>query len=190
MHLEIGILSAVLATAVLAQNSTKYAVKEPPLTTDWTYKVGTNPWPEYPRPQLERADWQNLNGIWTYQNASSSNPTDSPPFGQILANEVLIPSCLESGLSGLSEPSQSLMKKCTDMNTGIQGEYTINSWFSTSFTVPSSWSGKQVLLNFGAVDYEATVYINGKQAGFNRGGYFRFAVDATEHLNSNGINEL
>tara|TARA_R110002060_G_scaffold7366_2_gene11216 strand:- start:2222 stop:2485 length:264 start_codon:yes stop_codon:yes gene_type:complete len=64
------------------------------------------------------------------------------------------------------------------------------SWFSTSFTVPSSWSGRQILLNFAAVDYEATVYINGNQVGFNRGGYFRFTIDATEHVSFNGANEM
>jgi len=81
-------------------NTTAYAVKEPPLTTDWTYKLGTNPWPEYPRPQLQRAEWQNLNGVWTYENASSLDSVNSPPFNQTLASEVLIPSCLESGISG------------------------------------------------------------------------------------------
>ncbi|KAG4440090.1 hypothetical protein IFR05_004433 [Cadophora sp. M221] len=73
---------------------------------------------------------------------------------------------------------------------GILGQNTIFSWFSTSFTVPSSWSGRQVLLNFAAVDYEATVYINGNQVGFNRGGYFCFTIDATEHVTFNGTNEL
>lgn len=83
--------------------SVKYAPKEPPLTTPWTDKVGTKPWPEYPRPLLQRSDWKNLNGIWKYQNASDLNAVDSPPFGQDLAQEVLIPSCIESGLSGESE---------------------------------------------------------------------------------------
>lgn len=82
--------------------SAKYAPKEPPLTTPWTDKVGTKPWPEYPRPLLQRSDWKNLNGIWKYQNASDLNAVDSPPFGQDLAQEVLIPSCIESGLSGES----------------------------------------------------------------------------------------
>ncbi|KAK3614299.1 hypothetical protein LTR56_027343, partial [Elasticomyces elasticus] len=80
-------------------NGTGYAVKTPPLTTPWTYTVGTNPWPEYPRPQLQRSQWQSLNGIWTYQNASSLDAVNSPPTGHTLANEVLVPSCLESGLS-------------------------------------------------------------------------------------------
>jgi hypothetical protein len=94
--------SALTSAAILPRqaNGTSYAVQTPPLDTDWTYNVGTNPWPEYPRPQLERSQWKNLNGIWRYQNASGTNAVDNPPFGQTLEREVLVPSCLESGLSG------------------------------------------------------------------------------------------
>ena len=111
MHLYSSIKAVLLATSALASaailprqaNSSTYAVQTPPLDTDWTYKVGTNPWPEYPRPQLERSQWKNLNGIWRYQNASGIDATNNPPYGQTLAQEVLVPSCLESGLSGGSE---------------------------------------------------------------------------------------
>lgn len=65
------------------------------------------------------------------------------------------------------------------------------SWFKTSFDVPADWPvGDRVVLNFGAVDYEATVFVNGKQAGFHRGGYFGFSFDVTDHLSANGSNEL
>ena len=97
---------------------------------------------------------------------------NSPPFGQSLAREVLVPFCLESGLSG------------------IQGEYLIYSWYRTTFDVPTDWSGDRVLLNFDAVDYEATVFVNGYNVTFNRGGYFAFSVDITEHLEAGGANEL
>lgn len=63
------------------------------------------------------------------------------------------------------------------------------NWYSTSFTVPSGWTGERVLLNFGAVDYEATVFVNGRKAGFHRGGYFAFTLDITSHL-TGGTNEL
>ncbi|KAB8074908.1 glycoside hydrolase superfamily [Aspergillus leporis] len=155
-----------------ARQAAPYAVKEPPLTTPWTHKVGTNPWPEYPRPQLERSEWKNLNGIWQYQNAESLASLESPPFGQPLAQEVLVPSCLESGLSG------------------IQGNNTLYSWLSTNFTIPSSFKDQNVLLNFGAVDYEATVFVNGKKAGFHRGGYFHFTVDITQFVNRGSDNQL
>ncbi|EMC97998.1 glycoside hydrolase family 2 protein [Baudoinia panamericana UAMH 10762] len=168
------VAASVSAARVRRQNtnSTKYAVQTPPLTTNWTYEVGTNPWPQYPRPQLERSQWQTLNGIWTYQNASSIDAVNSPPFNQALANQVLIPSCLESGLSG------------------IQGTWTRYSWFATTFNVPSSWAGDRVLLNFGAIDYEATIFVNGHNASFHRGGYFAFTVDVTSHLTGNSNNNL
>lgn len=86
--------------AAIQARSTKYAPKPPPLDTPWTSQVGTNPWPEYPRPQMQRSRWQNLNGVWQYQQASSLNDVSNPPFGQTLAQEALVPSCLESGLSG------------------------------------------------------------------------------------------
>jgi len=65
------------------------------------------------------------------------------------------------------------------------------SWYQTTFEVPTDWpSDNRVLINFGAVDYEATVFVNGKKAGFHRGGYFEFTFDVTDHLSSNGTNEL
>lgn len=63
------------------------------------------------------------------------------------------------------------------------------NWYSTSFNVPSDWSGDHVLLNFESVDYEATVFVNGQKAGFHRGGYFAFTLDITNYLSS-GSNEL
>jgi beta-galactosidase/beta-glucuronidase len=73
---------------------------------------------------------------------------------------------------------------------GIQGVYTLYSWFSNSFKVPSGWKNEKVLLNFDAVDYEATVFVNGKKAGFHRGGYFRFTVDVTQYVKIGQENEL
>lgn len=167
MHIS-AILPLALSTVSYAQ---QYTVKTPPLTTNWTYTVGTNPWPEYPRPKLQRTQWQSLNGIWTYANASSLEAVKAPPFNKTLPQEVLVPFCLESGLSGL------------------QAEYLLYSWYQTKFKVPSAWTGGRTLLNFGAVDYEATVFVNGKNATFNRGGYFGFSVDITDFLKS-GDNEL
>ncbi|KAK6405859.1 hypothetical protein LTR81_019418 [Elasticomyces elasticus] len=64
------------------------------------------------------------------------------------------------------------------------------SWLATSFNLPSTWKTERVLLNFAAVDYEATVFVNGYNVTFHRGGYFAFAVDVTHYLKSNGTNEL
>jgi hypothetical protein len=96
--------AAALGNAILprqyAAAGAKYALQKGPLDTPWTESVGTNPWPEYPRPRLQRALWKNLNGVWQWQNASAGSVT-SPPTGQALQREVLVPSCLESALSGM-----------------------------------------------------------------------------------------
>ncbi|KAK5998715.1 Putative beta-glucuronidase-like protein [Cladobotryum mycophilum] len=145
-------LGAMIGTAT-AQGAgpVPYKVQKPPLDTDWTYKVGTNPWPEHPRPQLRRDVWQSLNGLWTWSRAAPGAGAGSPPAGP-LEREVLVPSCVESGLSGLQELN------VTDM------------WFARSFEAPKGWDGKNVLLNFEAVDYQATVFVNGQQAGTHTGG--------------------
>jgi beta-galactosidase/beta-glucuronidase len=152
--------------------SAAYAVKKPPLDTPWTSQVGTNPWPQYPRPKLQRSQWQNLNGVWSYRAATGLQELQAPPFNQTFSTDVLVPSCLESGLSG------------------VQADSAIYSWLKTSFSVPANWTTEErVLLNFGAVDYEATVFVNGRNATFNRGGYSAFSVDVTSFLTA-GTNEL
>lgn len=103
MHLGSSLLLGILASVGCNADggaSSGYSPKTPPLDTPWTDKVGTNPYPEYPRPQLQRSDWQNLNGVWRYENASSLQAVNSPPFRQQLSESVLVPSCLESALSG------------------------------------------------------------------------------------------
>ncbi|KAF2020126.1 glycoside hydrolase family 2 protein [Aaosphaeria arxii CBS 175.79] len=181
MRLSIGIISLFWATTVLASsnsrffkrvNNTGYELKKGPLDTPWTEEVGTDPWPEYPRPQRQRSDWKNLNGVWQYRNASDGEIA-SPPFGQDLGQSVLVPFCLESALSG------------------IMAKWAIWSWYRTTFEVPSDWnSDNRVLLTFGAVDYEATIFVNQKNVTFHRGGYFEFTVDVTDYLSVNGTNEL
>jgi beta-galactosidase/beta-glucuronidase len=75
--------------------------------------------------------------------------------------------------------------------TGIMEKGHLYSWFKTSFDVPTDWPvGNRVVLNFGAVDYEATVFVNGNQVGFHRGGYFEFSFDVTDYLSANSSNEL
>lgn len=83
-----------------------------------------------------------------------------------------------------------MIREYIDFCSGIQGNWTLYSWFSTSFNALESWKGQHVLLNFGAVDYEATVFINGQKAGFHRGGYFSFTLDVTRLVNIGQQNEL
>ncbi|KAK3330737.1 glycoside hydrolase superfamily [Apodospora peruviana] len=165
--------AATSSPTAATSTPTPYRLIPPLLDTPWTEKVGTDPWPQHPRPLLYREDWLSLNGIWTFQPADSTDEVNSPPASATLSQEVLIPSCIESGISGIMATNLTQM------------------WFSTSFTVPSSWNPKQrVLLNFEAVDYEATVFVNGKQVSFHRGGYFRFTIDVTDQINLHGPNDL
>jgi len=150
-----------------------YQLKTPPLTTDWTAKVGSSPWPDYPRPLLRREHWLNLNGPWQFKPANSSQDVQNPPFGGCgFDREILVPFPMESGLSGIMENH-------------------IYSWYRKTFAVPKNWSSQNISLNFGAVDYEATVFVNGKSVGFHRGGYFKFSLDITDVLKEQGQeNEL
>jgi hypothetical protein len=108
-----GLVASLLAWSAIAvtdstisprfNNDTEYKIGFTPLKTEWTETVGTNPWPEYPRPRLQRPDWKNLNGLWRYRNTTNGSDI-LPPFGQKLEKPVLVPFCLESALSG--EPAQ------------------------------------------------------------------------------------
>lgn len=170
--LQFAVLLCTLLLSGAEAAAAPYQLRKPPLDTPWTAKVGTKPWQHYPRPQLRRDDYQLLNGIWTYQAAHGAGDVASPP-ALPLKQEVLIPSCIESGISGI-------------MVMGVT-----YLWFGTNFTLPSDWPKDQrVLLNFEAVDYEATVYVNGAQVGFNRGGYSRFSLDITNKVVRDGTNTV
>lgn len=102
------LLSLLLPTSARSQTAQSpltsppktYAVQTPPLTTEYTYTVGTDPWTQYPRPQMIRDKWQSLNGLWSYRNASSYEEVKGNAPTGTLEREVLVPSCLEAGLSG------------------------------------------------------------------------------------------
>ncbi|SEK80760.1 Glycosyl hydrolases family 2, TIM barrel domain [Stigmatella aurantiaca] len=143
--------------------------KTPPLSTPWTAQVSpTNALPEYPRPQLVRTDWQNLNGEWQFANASAGQ---APPFNQTLPESVLVPFPIESALSGIQRHQDRM-------------------WYRRTFTIPSGWSGRRVQLHFGAVDWEATVYVNGQSVGSHKGGFDGFSFDITDRLKAGAANEL
>lgn len=124
------------------------------------------PFPEYPRPQMQRDDWMNLNGTWDYiggKNVMDAIAATQPPsFGK--AEKIKVPYPPESYLSG------------------IQRKQEINMWYKRTFTLPSSYNGKHVLLNFGAADYQTAVFINNKKAGTHTGGYDAFNFDITPYL--------
>ncbi len=142
--------------------------RTPPLATPWTAQVSTTlPLPEYPRPQMVRREWLNLNGQWQFKAAGAD---EAPPVGQRLPETVLVPFPVESALSGVQRGEPAL-------------------WYRRTFSVPAGWRGRHVLLNFGAVDYATTVYVNGRKVGAHQGGYDSFSFDITPNLRS-GVNEV
>jgi len=138
------------------------------IMTKWAKEVTpANAWDEYPRPQLQRENWTNLNGLWTYGLASKN--ADKPGDW---AGEILVPFAPESALSGvgkLVEPDQTL-------------------WYKRSITAKKN-AGKRVIIHFEAVDYESTVWVNGKEMGTHVGAHTPFSYDITDAL-KDGENEL
>ena len=124
------------------------------------------PRPEYPRPQFERDAWMNLNGTWTYafdfgESGLQRDFNESKGFD----NNITVPFCPESPLSG------------------VEYKDFINSmWYHRAVEVPAAWDGKKILLNFGAVDYTSSIYVNGKLAGRHYGGSSSFSVDITRFV--------
>ncbi|MGH9416017.1 MAG: glycoside hydrolase family 2 protein [Terriglobales bacterium] len=143
-----------------------------PLRTRWARLVNpAAPLPEYPRPQMTRARWLNLNGLWQY----ALTAPDAPPPTQY-GESILVPFCYESSLSGVgaaSVPDQRL-------------------WYRRTFTLPAAWPaspGERIVLHFGAVNWDSSVFLNGQPVGNHRGGYTGFSFDITAQLRP-GANEL
>lgn len=138
------------------------------LETPWASQLDKeNVLPEYPRPQMTRSKWMSLNGEWEFASAKDS---DALPTGKTLGEKIVVPFAVQSKLSGIGRNEERM-------------------WYKRSFTVPADWSGERVLVNFGAVDWEATVYVNGQRAGTHTGGYSAFSFDITDKLKA-GDNEL
>jgi hypothetical protein len=122
----------------------------------------TNAHPEYPRPQLVRRDWLNLNGLWDCALLAADAPVPTN-----FSARILVPFPVESALSGVGQ-------RLWETNC---------LWYRRSVTIPEAWKDRQVRLHFGAVDWYARVFVNGREAGQHRGGYDRFSVNITPYLN-------
>ncbi len=140
-----------------------------PLMTKWGKQITADkqPWPEYPRPQLVRKDWQNLNGLWDYAITEKGAAKPEKWDGQIL-----VPFSIESALSGVG-------KHPTEKQ---------ELWYRRDLDA-SAWKGKRVILRFEAVDWETTVFVNGKELGTHRGMSDPFSFDITDAL-KDGKGEL
>ena len=140
------------------------------LTTPWADKVDRQcPRPEYPRPILQRSQWLCLNGQWDYAILDKGCVAPTEWDGRIT-----VPYCVESQLSGVQKPLTEKQEL----------------WYHRQFVVPAAWKGKRVMLNFGAVDWQADVYVNDIHVGCHKGGYTAFGFDITPYLHSKGSQKL
>jgi beta-galactosidase/beta-glucuronidase len=132
------------------------------LKTPWSDELNPEaPLPEYPRPQLVRDAWQNLNGQWDFAILPKGS---SPETG--FAGKITVPFAVESLLSGVQK------------TVGPDHEL----WYERNFDLALDRKGKRVMINFGAVDWEAEVWVNDKQAGIHQGGFDGFSFDITDLL--------
>ena len=166
-------LRYLFAILLFAVSSAAFAADwkpaDAPLMTKWGKKVTPdNAWKEYPRPQLVRKDWQNLNGLWDY----AITPMDAAQPAK-WDGQILVPFCIESALSGV----------------GKHPTKDQHLWYRRTFEVPAGWKDKSVLLHFGAVDWETEVGVNGRFVGGHTGGSDPFSIDITDALKE-GKNEL
>ena len=162
-------LLLLLATAACVSPSAGWKPAPGPLLSVHAKDLDPDaPLPEYPRPQLVRGRWENLNGLWQFQGAAAG---EAAPCGTELAERILVPFPPESQLSGI-------------------GRAVERAWYRRSFDVPASWRGERVLLHFGAVDWEARVWVNGVEVGAHKGGYDPFSFDVTDALKPGRGQEL
>lgn len=165
----LAICAVLMSQTAFAQN---WAPAPVSLSSKWGKTVNpSNAWQQYPRPQMQRSAWMNLNGLWNYAITTKGQPAPTKFDGTIL-----VPFCVESSLSGVGKPllpSQEL-------------------WYQRQFTLPtgSNWAGKDLLLHFDAVDWEATLWVNGKLAGSHKGGSDPFHFNITPHLKAGGQQEI
>ncbi|MFE2846131.1 PA14 domain-containing protein [Streptomyces scopuliridis] len=167
-----GGLAAQQGKPVAAFWSSGPNTSEYDLSTPWAKDVRPgNAHPEYPRPQLTRDAWQNLNGQWQFAAAEKG---ERPPVGTTLRERILVPYPVESQLSGIERHEDRM-------------------WYRRTFTVPPNWrigQDKRLNLNFDAVDWQSEVYVNGVKVTEHKGGYDRFSADVTDALKPGRTQEL
>lgn len=166
--------SSLILTAIgfaLIASAAEWKPAADPLMTKWAKDVSPkNAHKEYPRPQMVRDEWQNLNGLWDYA-ITDKDATNAPTKW---SGDILVPFPVQSALSGVM--------------TNVGENQRI--WYMRRFDVSRGWRGKRVLLNFGAVDWDATVWVNDKEVGKHQGGYDAFSFDIADALKAKGENEI
>jgi beta-galactosidase/beta-glucuronidase len=165
----IALCAAVLAVSCDAQPPIDWKPVGGKIMTTWGENLDpSNVHPEYPRPQLVRSEWMNFNGFWQLEVADRGTSENS-----VYSGPILVPFAVESALSGVG------------VTVGKEREMT----YTRTFKVPRKWRGQRVMLNFGAVDWQADVFVNDVEVGSHTGGYTPFSFDVTDALKS-GENTL
>ncbi|SKB73411.1 glycoside hydrolase family 2 protein [Dyadobacter psychrophilus] len=162
--LGLGLLSCVLSVDSVAQKPSEWKYVEGKIVTPWAEKVNVaNVHPEYPRPQMVRQNWININGLWNYsivpKQASETKPSS-------FDGQILVPFAVESALSGVGK---------------TVGKDSV-LWYQRNIDFAPKLKDQRVLIHFGAVDWKCDVFVNGKPAGTHQGGYDPFSFDITDLL--------
>ncbi|MDX9773370.1 MAG: glycoside hydrolase family 2 TIM barrel-domain containing protein [Bacteroidales bacterium] len=166
MKLNLALALALLAGVMTHCTTANNAEWEPAgnaLLTVWGETLDpSSPWPEYPRPALVREEWMSLNGLWDYAICGIDDERPEPQ------GKILVPYPVESALSGV----------------GMRMTDSLALWYSNEFVIPKKWEGKQLILNFEAVDWETTVWVDDNFVLSHQGGYDPFSCNITQYLSS------
>jgi beta-galactosidase/beta-glucuronidase len=174
MSLRSKTIRILAATALIVLTQSLPADWSPapaPLFTPWARDVNPEaPLAEYPRPVMVRPDWLNLNGLWHFGEMDPGDPVPGPGD---LPEQILVPFAWESALSGIRRELDSL-----------------RAWYQRSVEIPAEWEKQAILLHFGAVDFEAKVYVNGQYVCEHRGGFDPFHCDIAPFLADQPVQQI
>ncbi len=165
-------LALVIASLAACKSEPKvaWAPVQGHIMTRWAAEVRPDlALPDYPRPQMVRENWLNLNGLWNFAITAKDAPKPDRWDGQ-----VLVPFAVESALSGVGKPVGAAKAL----------------WYRRTIEVPKKWRDGRVLLHFGAVDWESTVWVNGREMGTHRGGYDPLTYDIRDALKGGAKQEI
>ncbi|MCF2496947.1 glycoside hydrolase family 2 protein [Dyadobacter chenhuakuii] len=162
--LGLGLLSCILSVDSAAQKSPEWKYVEGKIVSPWAEKVNAaNVHPEYPRPQMVRQNWVNINGLWNFSIVPKQSSETKPAA---FDGQILVPFAVESALSGVGK---------------TVGKDSV-LWYQRNIDFAPKLKDQRVLLHFGAVDWKCDVFVNGKPAGSHQGGYDPFSFDITDLL--------
>ncbi|MBQ8424341.1 MAG: VCBS repeat-containing protein [Coprobacter sp.] len=165
------ILACAMMLVLIPTMAQEWQMQQVAMTTPWSETLHPDSvLQEYPRPQMERPEWLNLNGLWKLRRGVVGEEY-STDFSY--DKKILVPFPIESALSGVMEKSD---EQCY--------------WYRRTITIPETMRGRNILLHFGAVDWETVVYVNGRKVGTHTGGYDPFYFDITEAITDDEQQEI